>query len=99
MPINDADRARADAWDAQKWEMVEHECDPHPADYAPRGPADMRIVAEIDSFTQQIVAWHMTSRYMLTNVERSTWTDGHILLKTLLTHGRDFQQGSGKATC
>jgi len=63
MPINDATRARGDAWDAQKWEMVEHECDPHPADYAPRGPADMRFTAEIDPFTQQILAWHMQTRY------------------------------------
>ena len=43
MPINEANRARADAWDAQKWEVVEHECDPHPADYAPRGPGDLSI--------------------------------------------------------
>ena len=25
MPINDAARMRADAWDAQQWEMMEHE--------------------------------------------------------------------------
>jgi hypothetical protein len=55
MPINDQARMRADAWDAQKWEMVEHECQPHPADYAPRGPADMRIRSEIDPFTQEVV--------------------------------------------
>ena len=39
IPITEAARVRADAWDAQRWEMVEHECEPHPADYAPRGPA------------------------------------------------------------
>jgi hypothetical protein len=65
MPINDAARVRADAWDAQKWEMVEHECDPHPADYAPRGPGDMRIWSEIDPFTQGVIAWHMQLRFML----------------------------------
>ena len=73
MPINAADRARADAWDAQKWEMVEHVCDPHPADYAPRGPADMRFEGEIDPFTQQILAWHMTTRY--NNNERTIYMD------------------------
>jgi hypothetical protein len=26
MPINDAARLRGDSWDAQQWEMVEHEC-------------------------------------------------------------------------
>ena len=49
LPINEADRHRADAWDAQKWEVVEHECDPHPADYAPRGPADLVLEPEMGS--------------------------------------------------
>ena len=74
MPINDAARMRADAWDAQKWEMVEHECDPHPADYAPRGPGDMRIWSEVDPFTQGVVAWHMTLRFMLP--QRTIYMDG-----------------------
>lgn len=65
MPINKAARMRADAWDAQKWEVVEHECDPHPADYAPRGPAPMQIWSDTDLFTRQVIAWHLTTRYML----------------------------------
>src|ERR1700690_1979787 len=73
MPINDQARMRADSWDAQKWEMLEHECQPHPADYAPRGPADMRIRSEIDPFTQAIVAWHATLRFMLT--QRNIYMD------------------------
>ena len=43
LPINDAARLRADSWDAGKWTMPERQCEPHPADYAPRGPASMRI--------------------------------------------------------
>src|SRR5688500_10184248 len=39
LPINDAARLRADSWDAGKWTMLERQCEPHPADYAPRGPA------------------------------------------------------------
>ena len=74
IPVNDAARMRADAWDAQKWEMVEHECQPHPADYAPRGPSDMRIRSEIDPFTQAIVDWHATLRFMLT--QRVIYMDG-----------------------
>ena len=74
MPINDEDRMRADAWDAQKWEMVEHECDPHPADYAPRGPGDMRIWSEVDPFTQAVVAWHTTLRFRLP--QRTIYMDG-----------------------
>ncbi|MGD0906165.1 MAG: hypothetical protein ABSA96_01180 [Candidatus Acidiferrales bacterium] len=74
IPINEANRARADAWDAQKWEVVEHECDPHPADYAPRGPGDLNIWAEIEPFTQGIVAWHETLRFMLN--QRTFYMDG-----------------------
>ena len=62
MPINDAARLRGDAWDAQKWEMVEHECEPHPPDYAPRGPGDMRIWSDVDPVTQGFFAWHTTSK-------------------------------------
>jgi hypothetical protein len=65
MPINDAARMRADSWDAQKWEMVEHECQPHPADYGPRGPSNMRVWGDMDPFTKGIVAWHTELAYML----------------------------------
>ena len=74
MPINDAARMRADSWDAQKLEMVEHLCDPHPADYAPRGPADMLIWSDTDPFTQDVVAWHLELRYMLS--QRIIYMDG-----------------------
>ena len=74
MTINDAARMRADAWDAQKWEMLVHECEPHPADYAPRGPGDMRIWGEMNQFTQAIVAWHTTIRFMLP--QRTIYMDG-----------------------
>jgi hypothetical protein len=71
-PVNDAARMRADAWDAQKWEMVEHMCEPHPVDYGPRGPADMLVWPEQDPFTQVIVAWH--TRYKF--VQRTIYMDG-----------------------
>ena len=74
LPVNDQARMRADSWDAQKWEMIEHECEPHPADYAPRGPGDMRIWSDLDQFTQQTVAWHTTIRFMLP--QRTIYMDG-----------------------
>ena len=74
IPITDAARVRADAWDAQRWEMVEHECEQHPADYAPRGPAALRMWSEVDSYTQQVVAWHMLWRYKLST--RTIYMDG-----------------------
>jgi hypothetical protein len=65
MPVNDEARSRADTWDAQKWEMIEHECEPHPADYAPRGPASMRIYSDIRQLDQKVMAWHMQLLWML----------------------------------
>ena len=74
MPVNDAARMKADTWDAQRWEVVEHECDPHPVDDATRGPADMRIWSEVAPFTQAVVAWHTTLIYKLT--QRTIYMDG-----------------------
>ena len=58
IPINDEARSRADSWDAQKWEMIEHECEPHPSDYATRGPGSMRIYSDIRQLDQKVMAWH-----------------------------------------
>jgi hypothetical protein len=74
IPVTDPARVRADAWDAQRWEMLEHECEPHPADYAPRGPAALRMWSEVDPFTQEVVAWHMLWRYKLST--RTIYMDG-----------------------
>jgi hypothetical protein len=74
MPINDEDRTRADTWDAEKWAMVEHQCQPHPADYAPRGPASLHIWEDTDSFTQGVKAWHLTTSWMLPH--RTIYMDG-----------------------
>ena len=65
LPINDAARLRADSWDAGKWTMLERQCEPHPADYAPRGPASMRISSTVDPVSQDVIAWHTTMMWML----------------------------------
>jgi len=41
LPITDAARLRADSWDASLLTLPEHQCKPHPADYGPRGPANL----------------------------------------------------------
>jgi hypothetical protein len=74
MPINDAARMRADAWDATKWEMLEHECEPHPSDYGPRGPGDLRMWSDLDPLTQGVMAWHTVLRWMLP--VRTIYMDG-----------------------
>jgi hypothetical protein len=58
LPIDDAVRLRADSWTAAKWDQEQHECDPHPADYAARAPGGMRIWPELDPLTYAVLAWH-----------------------------------------
>jgi hypothetical protein len=53
LPINDAARLRADTWDASLLTLPEHQCKPHPADYGPRGPANLRITKEVDKESQE----------------------------------------------
>jgi hypothetical protein len=65
LPINDAARNRADSWDAEELEMLEHLCQQNPADYAPRGPADMRVWVDMDPLTKGVTAWHTVLAYML----------------------------------
>ena len=74
MPINDEARSRADTWDAQKWEMIEHECEPHPSDYAVRGPGSMKIYADIRQLDQKVMAWHTQLLWMLP--QRTIYMDG-----------------------
>jgi hypothetical protein len=64
LPINDADRMRGDTWDADKWTQLEHECEPHPSDYAPRGPGSMRVWADMDPFDMHVSAWHTEIMWM-----------------------------------
>jgi hypothetical protein len=74
LPINDAARQHADAWDASILTLPEHQCKPHPADYSPRGPANLRIWREIDHDTQQLVAVHTHISWQ--QPERTIWMDG-----------------------
>jgi hypothetical protein len=74
LPINAEARARADAWDAEKWTQPEHECEPHPSDYAPRGPGSMRIWSDMNPLTMQFTAWHTELAWM--QPQRTIYMDG-----------------------
>jgi hypothetical protein len=74
LPINDAARLRADTWSAEKWTQEEHQCEPHPADYAPRAPGGMRIWPDADPLTQAVLAWHITMYWM--NAQRTIYMNG-----------------------
>ena len=74
LPINDAPRLRADSWDASLLTLPEHQCKPHPADYSPRGPANLRITKEVDKESQEIIAFHTHISWQAP--ERTIWVDG-----------------------
>jgi hypothetical protein len=74
LPINDAARLRADSWDASLLTLPEHQCKPHPADYGPRGPANLRIWKEVDKESQQLIAYHTHISWQAP--ERTIWMDG-----------------------
>ena len=74
LPITDAARLRAAAWDADILTLPEHQCKPHPADYGPRGPFNVRIWKEVDTPTQQIIAWHTHGSWQAP--ERTIYMDG-----------------------
>src|SRR5271166_1453349 len=74
LPINDAARLRGDSWDASLLTLPEHQCKPHPADYGPRGPANLRIWEEIDTPTQALIALHTHISWQAP--ERTIYMDG-----------------------
>jgi hypothetical protein len=74
LPINDAARLRGDSWDASLLTLPEHQCKPHPSDYSPRGPANLRIWKEIDTPTQQLIAYHTHISWQAP--ERTIYLDG-----------------------
>jgi len=73
LPINDAARLRADSWTAEKWTQEEHECEPHPADYAFRSPGGIRIWPDLDPLTREVSAWHINIYWM--NAQRTIYMD------------------------
>ena len=97
LPVNDAARLRADSWTAGKWTMLERQCEPHPADYAPRGPASMRISSTVDPVSQDVVAWQTTMMWMLP--QRTIYMDGRPHPPPMRnTPGKDSQPANGRAT-
>ena len=74
LPINDAARQRAEAWDASRLTLPEEQCRVHVAPYIYRGPLDLRIWQEKDPDTQQVIA---IKNYISTWSQfRTIWMDG-----------------------
>ena len=74
LPLNDAGRLKADSWDASILTLPEHQCKPHPATYAFRGPNDFRIAAQTDPATGRVVAYIFSGTYL--GRDRYIWMDG-----------------------
>jgi hypothetical protein len=73
IPISDAARLRAEAWDASIQSLPEWQCRPHSADYIWRGPSQLRISKEVDPVSREITAFHAE---WLRSVDRAIYLDG-----------------------
>lgn len=73
IPINDAARQRAIAWDASIQTLNEWQCRPHSADYIWRGPSNLKITKEVDPVSREVVAFHAE---WLRSVDRPVYLDG-----------------------
>ncbi len=74
LPITDAARLRADSWDAGLLTLPEHQCKPHPSTYGFRGVGNLRISAEVDDASQQIV--RLRTHIQWQEQKRDIWMDG-----------------------
>jgi len=73
IPISEAARLRAEAWDASIQTLPEWQCRPHSADYIWRGPSPLRIWKEVDPVSREITAFHAE---WLRSVDRTIYLDG-----------------------
>lgn len=74
LPINDANRLRADSWSSSRITMPEQQCRVHVSPYIFRGPTNLRIWEEKDPYTQNLVAIHVYSQTY--EQERAIYMDG-----------------------
>ena len=74
IPLTDAARQFAESWDAAQLSMPQQQCRVHVSPYSYRGPLNLRIWAERDPRTQEVIAYkHYISTYEQT---RTIWMDG-----------------------
>jgi len=73
IPINDDERLRADTWDGDTVSVLQHQCIPHSAPYAMRGPSGLKISTVNDPVSGQIIAFIIDGTY---TGPRTIWMDG-----------------------
>jgi hypothetical protein len=74
LPINEAGRARAEAWDASILTLEEHTCKPHPSTYGFRGVGNLRITFNYDPASFQVTKIDTHIQWM--EQRREIWMDG-----------------------
>jgi hypothetical protein len=74
LPINDAERQRAETWDASLLTLPEHQCKPHPSTYGFRGVGNLRIWNDVDPDSGQVVTVHTHIQWM--EQKREIFMDG-----------------------
>ena len=73
VPINDAGRSRALAYDSSLLVVPEHQCMPHPSPYSFWGPATLRITADLDP-AMAVVAYRVGGTFR--RADRTIYMDG-----------------------
>ena len=73
LPINEAAQQRGESWSASLLTVPEHQCGPHPANYAAMH-SNLRITKEVEPQSQNVVAWHLLHESF--NRFRTVWMDG-----------------------
>jgi len=74
LPITDGARRWAESWDPSRLTVPEHQCQVHISPYIYRGPLNLRIWAEKDPKTQEVIA---IKQYISTYEQtRTIWMDG-----------------------
>ena len=74
LPISDAGRMRGETWDASLLTLEEHTCKPHPSTYGFRGVGNLRITADYDPKTFDVIKIDTHIQWM--EQRRQIWMDG-----------------------
>ena len=75
LPLNDADRQKANSWDATILSQPERQAQAHPAQYWMRGPQPpLRILRILDPVTQTLLAYAIAGGFG--RADRVVWMDG-----------------------
>ena len=97
VPLNDAARRYAEAFDVTRVNLLEHQCEPYNLAHIFRGPMQFRIWEEKDPATQRSSRTASISA-PISSSARSGWTAARIRPNTRRTRSWASRPASGTAT-